>query len=323
MAQSIKVADTGSKSGQDANRLRDSFVALAESLLESIQEVFPECDETSTARRLFSAIVKGDSTAEDRFLRKCMDEIRSRQDRIKDRDIEALFEIADGLSILKTINLRQKWSDPDFSEESKGHLWQYVEALQTYGGLYCSVPTSVMAKIEKVAVNVSEKMAGGDFDLSKLDLSSLGKDLIGELSTDEVEEFQESLADVYSCVGNVASLLAKQSGNETFDVAAMMSCVQSMQSNVVQGGGGVPPNFGALLQNLGGEGACQNPMLQQALASLAQGALSSNLQIPQPPTTASGAITAPTEEDENNDGDDGGGPSSCGSKKRRKKAASS
>lgn len=280
MSQSTKLAAASANTTQDANRLRDSFVALAESLLESIQEVFPECDETATARRLFGAIIKGDSAAEDRFLRKCMDEIRSRQDRIKEHDVEALFEITDGLSLLKTINLRGKWRDPDFSDESKDHLWQYVEALQTYGGLYCAVPSTVMAKIEKVAMGVSEKMAGGDFDLSKLDLTSLGKDLITDLSAEEVEEFEGSLTDVYACVGNVASLLAKQNGNESFDVAAMMNCVQNMQVNVVQGAqpGGAAPDLGAFLQQLGGAvcpGAESNPMLTQALASFAQGAMSS------------------------------------------------
>ena len=281
MAQSMKHTASSSpgENYQDANRLRGSFVSLAESLLESIQEVFPECDETTTARRLFGAIVKGDSAAEDRFLRKCMDEMRCRQDRVKQHDVEALFEIADGLSLLKTINLRGKWRDPDFSDKSKENLWQYVDALQTYGGLYCAVPPAVMAQIEKVALEVSEKMAGGNFDVSKLDLTSIGKDLITSLSAEEVEEFEGSLTDVYACVGNVASLLAKQNGNESFDVAAMMNCIQSMQANVVQGAkrdGSGGADFGALLQQLGsGSSVGSNPMLTQALASFAKGVMGS------------------------------------------------
>lgn len=288
-----------SMAAENTNRLRESFIALAESLLESIQEVFPECDETGTARRLFGAIIHGDSNAEDKFLRRCMDEIRSRQERIKEHDVEALFEIADGLSLLKTIDLRSKWSDPEFSDESKAHLWQYIEALQTYGGLYCAVPSAVMAKIEQAALSVSETMTDGQFDLSKVDLAALGKDLIAGLSSEEVEEFEGSLTDVYSCVGNVASLLSKQTGNESFDVSAMMSCVQNLQGNVVDGSMDVSGVLQQLSGVIGGGGSgAQNPLMAQALASFANQATTI--------TTTAGALEdAPS------------------SKRRKKKASSS
>jgi hypothetical protein len=223
-----------------ANKLREGFIELSENLVTSIGDVFPECDETRHALQLFRVAVKGDPTCEDKFVRRCAGLFKQNS---------ALFAVVDGIPMLKCIDIRAKWSDPDFTDESKQNLWQYLSALETYGGLYCAVPAGVMGRIEQVAMTMSAKLQEGTLDIASIDITAFGEDLMSGLSPEEMKDFEGSLPDVYSCVGNVASMLAKQSGNDSFDAEALMSKVVQLQAGAASG---QPPDLGNFIQELGG-----------------------------------------------------------------------
>jgi hypothetical protein len=231
------------------NKLRDGFVSLSENLLSSIADVFPECDETRHALELYRVVVKGDPSHEDKFVRKCSELFKQNSIGLKEHDEEALFTVVGGINLLTGIDIRSKWGDPDFSAESKDNMWQYLSALETYGGLYCAVPPGVMERIEKVASTMGESMKAGTLDISTLDLSAFGEDLVAGLSSEEVKDFEGSLPDVYSCVGNVAAMLAKQSGNDSFDAEALVKRVVEMQNSATEG---AVPNLSGFIQEIGG-----------------------------------------------------------------------
>ena len=65
---------------------------------------------------------------------------KEQADGIKNHVPESLFIIVEGLEHLREMDLREKWEDPDFTEESRSHMWQYVVALKTYADLYAAVP---------------------------------------------------------------------------------------------------------------------------------------------------------------------------------------
>jgi hypothetical protein len=233
-------------------------VSLAENLLQSITDVFPECDETKHALELFGVMVKGDATREDSFVRLCVRLFKENSARLKNHDEEALFAVVDGIQILQGVEIRSKWSDPDFSTESKENMWSYLSALQTYGGLYVAVPAGVMDQIEKVAGSMNESLSNGSFDLANFDFAAFGDSLLSGLSKEEVVNFEGSLPDIYACVGNVAQLIAKQSGNDAFDAAALVERVVAMQN----GAGGMEGlSELAGLSGLGGSGL--NDLMQQ------------------------------------------------------------
>jgi hypothetical protein len=244
------MADSDSSAPTQANKLREGFVELSENLLTSIGDVFPECDETRHALQLFRVAVKGDPHGEDKFVRRCTGLFKQNSVRLKERDSTALFAVVDGIPLLKGIDIRSKWSDADFSKESKQNLWQYLSALETYGGLYCAVPAGVMGRIEQVATTMSAKLQEGTLDIASIDITAFGEDLMSGLSPEEMKDFEGSLPDVYSCVGNVASMLAKQTGNDSFDADALMSKVVQLQAGAVASG--KPPDLGNFIQELGG-----------------------------------------------------------------------
>lgn len=274
-----------------ANKLRQGFVELAEGLLSSIVEVFPECDETRHALELFRVVVKDDPSAEDKFVRKCTALFKQNSARLKENDSQALFAVVDGIPLLKDIDVRAKWSDPDFSAESKQNLWHYLSALETYGGLYCAVPSGVMGRIEKVATTMSAKLQEGTLDISSIDIAAFGEDLMSGLSPEELRDFEGSLPDVYSCVGNVASMLARQSGNDSFDAEGLMAKVTQMQ-------GSSGPDLGNFIQEMSASlvPGNLNPVASSMVTTLAQQMLSG--AIARAPPSSVAALSAPEEGEE-------------------------
>ncbi len=226
------------------NRLREGFVALAESLLSSISDVFPECDETRSALELFRVLLKGDAEREDAFVRKCTRLFKEHSARLKEHDAQALFEVVDGIELLKGLDIRAKWQDPDFTPDSKDALWQYLASLETYGSLYCAVPSGVMTRVEQVASSMAEQLAAGTLDLSRLDLASFGDGLMSDLSPEDMREFESSLPELYSCVGSVASAVAKQAGNDAFDGEGLVRRLAEAQ------GGDGPPDMASFVQEM-------------------------------------------------------------------------
>jgi hypothetical protein len=258
----------GTAASAKGNKLRDGFVSLAENLLSSIALVFPECDETLHALELFRVVIKGDPGHEDKFVRKCNELFKQNSTQLKEHNQEALFAVIDGIGLLKGIDIRCKWSDADFSAESKDNMWQYLSALETYGSLYCAVPAGVMDRIEQVATTMSESMKNGTLDLSTLDLSSFGEELVSGLSSEEVKDFEGSLPDVYSCVGNVAAMLAKQSGNDSFDSESLVKRVVEMQKKASEGG--PTPDLSGFIQELGGAVGGGDAAMATMVAGMAQ-----------------------------------------------------
>jgi hypothetical protein len=220
------------------NKLRDGFISLAEGLLSNISTVFPECDETTHALSLFRVVVKGDESREDAFVRKCTGLFKANCDGMKARDSSALFAVAAGIPLLSKIAIDEKWADPDFTDESKNNMWQYLEALDTFGNLYCAVPSRMMSKIEEVASGFQEQLKSGSFDLSKFDVNKISEDIMTGLSAEDMRQFEQNLPEVYSCVSTVAKDLAKQAGHDSFDPETLMSQLAAGIGKPTGGGGG-------------------------------------------------------------------------------------
>jgi hypothetical protein len=242
----LPVPSDGAPSPPQPTKLRQGFVALAEALLKSLAEVFPECDAVDRGVQLFANLVKGDAQREDEFIRKCHAVFQRHGAAFKAREPESLFQAADALPILRDVGFRSKWVDPGFDEQSKENLWQYLQSLKLYAELFCAVPASVMGKIECVATELGERLKSGDLDLSKMDIADLGQRLLGQLGAEELANFEGSLPSIYASIAEMASSLASQAGHPDLDVEALMKSVVAGQ----QPGG--PVDFSAVMQRIGG-----------------------------------------------------------------------
>lgn len=217
------------------NKLRQGFVSLAESLLESISDVFPECDQTQTVLRIFRAIVKGNVVIEDRFIRRCHVAFNKNSEGIRAKSAEALFVIVESIEHVSEIDLREKWEDPEFTQESKDHLWQYIATLKTYADLYTALPPNVLGQIENMAGALGEQFLTGQLDLKSVDIGALGRDIMSNLSAEDIARFEGNLPEIYESITNVTRSLGGTEG-ANIDIPALMQQL-SVQLGETQGGG--------------------------------------------------------------------------------------
>ena len=257
----LSIKEMADSSDCKQNKIRQGFIALAETLLESIAEVFPECEDTERVLRIYRAVVKGQPALEDQFIRKCHELFAEQADGLRDHDDLALFAVIESIEHVRELNLREKFEDPDFTQESKDHLWQYIQSLKTYAELYTAVPQAVLGKIESVALGLGEKFTKGDLDLKDMDLNAIGQDLLADLSPEELAGFESQLPDIYASLSDVATSM----GGSDLDIGALAAQLAQQQANggidmqqLLQGNalplpGGM--DMSAMLQNLA-------PMLQ-------------------------------------------------------------
>ena len=296
-----KLAAPAAEAHPKPTKLRQGFVALAEALLKSLSEVFPECDAVDRGLHLFGSFIKGDPDKEDQFIRTCNGVFQKHSTQLKAREVDALFAVAADMPILKDVDFRAKWEDPGFDEQSKENLWQYLQSLKLYAELFCAVPAGVMGKIESVATDLGERLKSGDLDLGKMDIAGIGKELLGQLSNEEMKTFEGNLPAIYSSIAEMATSVAKQSGHPDLDVDKLMrNLVAGQQPGDVdvtaimqQLGGLVNPSFGgageinpqqlmSLAQNLG-------PMLAQLQGTAGGGeARAGGIEVPPSPQVRGG-----------------------------------
>ena len=246
-------------------KLRQGFIALAEALMKSLAEVFPECDAVDTGLHLFTSLVKGDPTQEEKFIRQCNSVFQKHSASLKNREVEALFAAAEEMPILKEVDFRSKWNDPGFDDASKENLWQYLTSLKLYSELFCAVPSAVMGKIESVATDLGMRLQNGQLDLAQLDIASIGNELLGQLSQEEMKNFESNLPNIYSSISEMASSIAAQVGQPGLNVEDLMKSVVASQ----QPGGTI--DISAIMQRIGsladpGMGGEINPAQLMGLA---------------------------------------------------------
>jgi len=222
---------------QQSNKLRQGFIKLAEALLESIADVFPECENTASVLSIFRSIIKGNDAFEDKFIRRCYTLFKEHSVGVKNHDCESLFTIMDSLDHLRDMDLREKWEDPDFLPESREHLWQYVTALKTYADLYAAVPKNVMGKIESVAGELGDQLARGKLDLKNMDISAIGQNLLSDLTPEELTNFEGNLPEIYESLSHVAGTMGSGQG-ANLDIASLMQQLSQQTGETLVSGGG-------------------------------------------------------------------------------------
>ena len=255
--------------GAAGNKLRKGFVLLSETLLKAVAEVFPECDDTAAALGLFRRLVKDDPEREAAFVASCGALLREHGAAIVARNPEGLFKLCEASPLLRELRLREKWVDEGFAEESRQNLWQYLLALKTYADLYCSVPPTMMQKIETMASSMGDQLRNGTLDLKSVDVAGLGRELVGAMDDEERRGFESKLPEIYGCLSEVAAAMSKQAGGQGFDAEALMARVAQMQAE--PGGGGL--SMDRLMQEVGGTlapGLLTSPADVQRLLQMAQ-----------------------------------------------------
>ena len=225
---SLTIADVPEDRAEEGAKLREGFVRLAESLLEAVQQVFPECDEVDMALNLFRNVVKKDPLKEDALIRTWHKAVKPYKTELEAKDAEKLFLVIESIDAIKAIDLRTKWKDDDFNEQSRENFWQYLYSLNTYANLYCCVPSRMIGKIEALAGKLCSELQSGTFDISSLDLNALGAGVTADLTEDEMNAFGDNVGEIYASLQTVLGQAGKGGACDGIDISAAIGAVTQM-----------------------------------------------------------------------------------------------
>ena len=134
--------------------------------------------------------------------------------------------IFDGVKALfSKLQVKKKFEEA--STEIKETVFEYIRLLVQWAGMhsmYAKCPDNMMSSIAAAARDFSSKIESGDMDFSKLNPMSLGQELMGSMSKDDIESFTRSIM---------------EDGGE--NIKNMMT---GMVNNLAQGGAGLPGGEG-------------------------------------------------------------------------------
>ena len=123
----------------------DCFVELMIEFVEAMNDIFPECDKTYTNLCELREITQAKATEKlDKLVRvwhlgmsphfaactQCDDSIMLRQ-----------------ASILSRFDMKKKWQDPQFNDDSKEAVWAYINQLNKLSALHCETSPDIQTTL--------------------------------------------------------------------------------------------------------------------------------------------------------------------------------
>lgn len=229
---------------------RNKFCGLLEECLVSLTDVFPECSETAALLEKYNDIIKGSALLEDKLVKKWHNSMKPFYS-MADAHDDTLWD--QNLPFFHDIDIGRKWRDPEFTEESKDYLWEYLDGLNKHSRIYNAIPEHMLNTIQDAASGMAESVRNGEmkFDLESLnwkEIESMGKNVMAGLEEKDIEEF----------VSNISGLAQGMNLNGPEDIPRVLNDIPGM-SDILSNA----PNFGDLLNQIFQTGDSQGGMEEQ------------------------------------------------------------
>ena len=152
-------------SAPTTNPLED-FFQLCKTLMTAVKTTFPECEKTQTALAQLEFIETSQMTSmKENLIRKWYDTMKPFvQDCVQKNDNVLLRS---KIKFLDDFDLKVKWTDPDFDQESKDVLWEYINNLNYLAIMYNESSPEQIQGLTAVASRLAES--------AQLEISEDGK----------------------------------------------------------------------------------------------------------------------------------------------------
>jgi hypothetical protein len=210
---------------QPSVKFASAFILRLEELLSTLHETFPECPKVKSAHNDFHQMVKPVEPLHDHIVRKWHMDMHPHYETIRKRDIATLLEAK--VSLLEKLDMKTKWQDPTFDNESREVLFVYLEQLNSYADIHCSVPGNMMSKIESTAMKVVSDLQNNSFDPNTFNVQQLTESLLSDMSEDELQQFAQGIprlqSTFQSLVGNDMSSLAGLASTPGINIGSLLS----------------------------------------------------------------------------------------------------
>lgn len=134
------------------NPLED-FYQLCKTLMTAVHTTFPECEKTQSALEQLECVSTNTSMKES-LIKKWYKTMKPHvQDCVQKNDHVLLRA---NLKVLDEFDLKSKWMDPDFDQESKDVLWEYINNLNYLSIMYSESSPEDMEGLAAVANRLAD-----------------------------------------------------------------------------------------------------------------------------------------------------------------------
>ncbi len=217
----------------------------------------------ATQRSQFKAFVLSSEDLQEKSIHAWHDAMMPFYDLCRDKNAEAILKAR--CWILERIKFEHVWRDPTLDDESRDILWEYVNDLNSYANMYCTMSPDLLEKVGSIASRCEE--AGHTGDLKKMSLKEvidMSTDTWKSMGADDIRDLTSNLPNLFQAVGGakgMQSMLEQAGGGE------LMAVFQSAfsYSQGADGSAGAPSDGGTT-----GDGASPPLNIEQMLSSLTQ-----------------------------------------------------
>jgi hypothetical protein len=133
----------------------EEFFQLCKTLMAAVKATFPECEKTQMALEQLEFIeTSGMTSMKETLIRTWYSTMKPFvQDCVQKNDHILLRS---NIKFLDDFDLKSKWSDPDFDQESKDVLWEYINNLNYLSIMYSESSPEHMDGLTAVASRLAE-----------------------------------------------------------------------------------------------------------------------------------------------------------------------
>lgn len=137
------------------------FFQLLKLLLITINRTFPECEKTREFMCMLDFLDSSElSDEKDRVIKTWYETMKPYIKDCKAQNDNIILRADIGL--LEEMDIRTKWSDPEFDQESKNVLWEYINELNYFACLHCETSPE---KLEGISAIATQLMGKSDFKM--------------------------------------------------------------------------------------------------------------------------------------------------------------
>jgi hypothetical protein len=272
----VAEASHAAASGKKSENLVSTWVNMMDKLLDTLHASYsddPSSDSydaeagplIATQRSQFQTFVLNSEALQEKSIRAWHDAMMPFYDLCRDRNAEAILKAR--CWILERIKFEHVWRDPTLDDESRDILWEYVNDLNSYANMYCTMSADLLERVGSIASRA--EAAGHTGDLKKMSLKEvidMSTETWKSLGADDIRDLTSNLPNLFQAVGGtkgMQSMLEQAGGGE------LMAVFQSAFS-YSQGAAGAEGSGSAGSSAPTGDEAAAQPQLniEQMLSSL-------------------------------------------------------
>lgn len=140
----------------------EQFFELLQTLLTAVHDVFPECNKTVDALKELEVIADlGMEEMKVTLINAWYETMKPYITECVQKHDAVLLQA--NIEILDKLDLKSKWTDPDFYPESKEIMWEYINRLNY---LACMFVESTPEQIQNLHTTASKIMEAGNIEFS-------------------------------------------------------------------------------------------------------------------------------------------------------------